>query len=106
MRALPAAYRWCKISSSFEFHDNYPLLNANDESTQTDNLFLVGPQVKHGTALFCFIYKYRQTFAIVAEKIAERMGLSKEVVEEALQEYKNNNFYLHDISCCDDECVC
>ncbi|MEO0790831.1 MAG: NAD-binding site protein, partial [Bacteroidota bacterium] len=72
----------------------------------TKNLFLVGPQVKHGTALFCFIYKYRQRFAVVAEEIAQRTEVSPGLVEEVLKEYKHNNFYLTDLSCCDDECVC
>ncbi|EAY27299.1 NAD(P)/FAD-dependent oxidoreductase [Microscilla marina] len=94
------------VQESFGFKNNYPLLNEFDESTKTKNLFLVGPQVKHGNALFCFIYKYRQRFAIVAEKIAKRMKVPPKTIEKALQEYKNNNFYLDNLSCCDDECVC
>ena len=94
------------VKESFEFKDDYPLLNDFDESTKTKNLFLVGPQVKHKNALFCFIYKYRQRFAIVAEKIAKRMKVPPPTIEKALQEYKSNNFYLTDLSCCDDECTC
>ncbi|MEL6969514.1 MAG: NAD(P)/FAD-dependent oxidoreductase [Bacteroidota bacterium] len=94
------------VEDLFEFQENYPLLTDLDESQKTDNLFLVGPQVKHGTALFCFIYKYRQRFAIVAEEIAKRTEVSPALVEDVLKEYKQNNFYLTDLSCCDDECVC
>lgn len=94
------------VEELFDFEDGYPLLTNFDESRKTENLFLVGPQVKHGTALFCFIYKYRQRFAIVAEKIAERLNFSSEKIQEVLKEYKHNNFYLKDLSCCDDECVC
>lgn len=94
------------VKELFEFEDKYPLLNSFDESTKTANLFLVGPHVKHGTALFCFIYKYRQRFAIVAEKIAKETGITDDIIEEALKDYKNNNFYLMDLSCCDDECIC
>ncbi|WP_299464862.1 NAD(P)/FAD-dependent oxidoreductase [uncultured Microscilla sp.] len=94
------------VKEAFEFKNNYPLLNDFDESTKTKNLFLVGPQVKHRNALFCFIYKYRQRFAIVAEKIAKEIKVPHKTIEKALQEYKNNNFYLDNLSCCDDECVC
>ena len=94
------------VKNLFKFEDRYPLLNNYDESTLTNNLFLAGPQVKHGSALFCFIYKYRQRFAIVAEKIAERMNISNETIEKILNEYKSNNFYLSDLSCCDNECIC
>ncbi len=94
------------VKEMFEFEEGYPLLTDVDESRKTKNLFLVGPQVKHGTALFCFIYKYRQRFAIVAEEIAKRSGVSIYKVGEVLGEYIYNNFYLKDLSCCDDECVC
>ncbi|MEM7511487.1 MAG: NAD(P)/FAD-dependent oxidoreductase [Bacteroidota bacterium] len=94
------------VTDLFEFEKGYPILNSVDESRKTENLFLVGPQVKHGTALFCFIYKYRQRFAIVAEEIAKRIDIPPAVMTEVLHEYKNNNFYLTDLSCCDDECVC
>ena len=55
------------VEDLFDFKEGYPLLTDFDESKKTANFFLVGPQVKHGSALFCFIYKYRQRFAIVAE---------------------------------------
>ncbi|HAA11684.1 MAG TPA: hypothetical protein DCE41_08295 [Cytophagales bacterium] len=86
--------------------DGYPLLNEDDESIETKNLFLVGPQVKHENALFCFIYKYRQRFAIVAEEIARRKKISRRTIDKVLTEYKDNNFYLKDLSCCDGECAC
>jgi thioredoxin reductase len=94
------------VKDLFEFKDYYPLLSDFDESTQTENLFLVGPQVKHSDALFCFIYKYRQRFAIVGEKIAMPIGISSEIIEEVVEEYKENNFYLKDLSCCGNECSC
>ncbi|MEM7110081.1 MAG: NAD(P)/FAD-dependent oxidoreductase [Bacteroidota bacterium] len=86
--------------------DGFPLLSEIDESIETNNLFLVGPQVKHEKALFCFIYKYRQRFAIVAESIARRKRISRRTIKEVLKEYKDLNFYLKDLSCCDGECIC
>ena len=94
------------VDDLFDFEEGYPLLNDFDESQKTKNLFLCGPQVKHGSALFCFIYKYRQRFAIVAEKIAKRKRIGNKKLQDIIQEYKDYNFYLDDLSCCDDECVC
>ena len=94
------------VKGLFKFDQGYPLLNDFDESECTENFFLVGPQVKHGPALFCFIYKYRQRFAIVAEEIAKRHHVPSNKIEEILKDYKYNSFYLQDLSCCDDECVC
>ena len=94
------------IESLFNYNDGYPLLNNFDESTKTKNLFLVGPQVKHGNALFCFIYKYRQRFAIVSNRIAVRKKIDRSVVKGVIKNYKDANFYMEDLSCCDGECVC
>lgn len=94
------------VESLFEINDGYPLLNNFDESTKTKNLFLVGPQVKHQNALFCFIYKYRQRFAIVAERIARRKKINTSEINDILKNYKDINFYLKDLSCCDEDCVC
>ena len=94
------------VKELFDFEEGYPLLNDSDESTKIKNLFLVGPQVKHRKALFCFIYKYRQRFAIVAETIAKRKKVSRKIVDLVVKEYKDGNFYLDDLSCCDEECNC
>lgn len=94
------------VEDLFLFKKGYPLLSEVDESVETKNMFLVGPQVKHKDALFCFIYKYRQRFAIVAETIAQRKKVRRRTIKEALHDYKEYNFYLDDLSCCDDECVC
>ncbi|KAH8096496.1 pyridine nucleotide-disulfide oxidoreductase [Aureococcus anophagefferens] len=50
--------------------DGAPLLNEYDESTTTPGLFLVGPAVIHGDLSFCFVYKFRQRFGVVADAIA------------------------------------
>tara|TARA_B100001121_G_scaffold310735_1_gene345242 strand:+ start:30351 stop:31469 length:1119 start_codon:yes stop_codon:yes gene_type:complete len=94
------------VDDLFEMHDGFPLLNQFDESTKTKNLYLVGPQVKHGNALFCFIYKYRQRFVIVADRIAIRKKMDRSLPKDVLSNYKEANFYLKDLACCDEECVC
>lgn len=95
------------VNTLFLFNkQGYPLLSESDESTITKNLFLVGPQVKHNNALFCFIYKYRQRFAIVAEHIAKKNRVRRKKIRTVLKDYKELNFYMDDLSCCDGECVC
>ncbi len=82
--------------------DGLPLLNENDESTVTSGLFLCGPSVRQGDHIFCFIYKYRQRFAVVAKAIATSLGLPA----EGLERYRRWGMYLDDLSECGEECVC
>ncbi|MEM1423063.1 MAG: NAD(P)/FAD-dependent oxidoreductase [Planctomycetota bacterium] len=82
--------------------DGFPFLTDDDESTITPGLFLCGPAVRHGSHIFCFIYKYRQRFAVVAKAIATSLGLPA----EKLEEYREWGMYLDDLSCCGEECIC
>jgi thioredoxin reductase len=77
-------------------------LTAQDESTITPGLFVSGPMVRHPGAIFCFIYKFRQRFAVIAEAIGERLGLDT----APLDVYRRNTMFLEDLSCCDEECTC
>ena len=82
--------------------DGFPLLSENDESTIAPGLFLCGPTVRHQNHIFCFIYKYRQRFAVVAKAIATSLGLPAEVLEI----YRMHGMYLDDLSFCGEECIC
>jgi thioredoxin reductase len=88
----------------FNFQDGVPKITRLDESTICENVFLVGPHVQHQKAVFCFIYKYRQRFAVVAKEILARLGVTKGA--PILQEYAKKNFFLEDLSECGDACVC
>ncbi|MDE0628674.1 MAG: NAD(P)-binding domain-containing protein [Bryobacterales bacterium] len=91
------------VRSLFDWRDDsFPLLTENDESTVTKGLFLVGPQVRQGDVIFCFIYKFRQRFAVVANQIARRLRVST----KPLEEYRRHGMYLDDLSCCQDDCAC
>ena len=81
--------------------DGFPVLNEHDESTIVPGMFLCGPAVRHGNLVFCFIYKYRQRFAVVAKSIATSLGLPA----EQLEAYRQWGMYLDDLSCCGDECA-
>lgn len=78
-----------------------PRLTEQDESTKTPGLFLVGPAVRHGELSLCFIYKFRQRFAIVADVIARGLGLS---TEEAVEQCRNMHMYMDDFECCKAAC--
>lgn len=82
--------------------DGYPLLSEHDESTLSPGLFLCGPSVRHDQHVFCFIYKYRQRFAVVAKAVATSLGLPA----EELESYRQWGMYLDDLSCCGEECAC
>lgn len=94
-----------QIRSLFEWGENgKPKLTVHDESTITPNLFLIGPSVAHNQAIFCFIYKFRQRFAVVAKQLVDRFGLPHE--EDVFTHYANNQMYLTDLSCCEVKCEC
>ena len=91
------------VSDLFEQRDDgYLLLSEDDESTITPGIFLCGPAVRHNNHIFCFIFKYRQRFAVVAKAIATSLGLPA----EDLEEYRKWGMYLDDLSCCGQECAC
>ena len=82
--------------------DGFPLVNDNDESTVMPGVFLCGPSLRHDNHIFCFIFKYRQRFAVVAKTIAESLGLETEGFVET---YRSWGMYLDDLSCCGQECL-
>ena len=91
------------VSHLFEMReDGFPLLSDNDESTIVPGMFLCGPSVRHGNLIFCFIFKYRQRFGIVAQAIASSLDLP---TDEFIDAYKSWGMYLDDLSCCGQECL-
>ena len=94
-----------QIADLFEWgEDGVPQLTEKDESTKQKNLFLLGPSVRHKNVIFCFIYKYRQRFAVVAKEMMDRLNLDYD--EKVLEKYKRNQMYLDDLSCCEVKCEC
>jgi putative flavoprotein involved in K+ transport len=97
---LSSLYR---IGHLFDWHDGgWAQLSEHDESTRTPGLFVVGPSVRHETAIFCFIYKFRQRFAVVAREIGARLELDL----APLERYRREGMYLDDLTCCGTDCVC
>lgn len=63
-----------QINDLWDWDNGYPRLNDHDESTKTPGLFLVGPQVRQPGEIFCFIYKFRTRFPLVARAIQSRLS--------------------------------
>ncbi|MEO0433065.1 MAG: NAD(P)/FAD-dependent oxidoreductase [Cyanobacteria bacterium J06656_5] len=91
-----------QISPLFDWSKGYAALTENDESTLTPGLFVSGPSVRHGDLIFCFIYKFRQRFAVIANEIAQRLDLDL----TPLEAYRQAGLFLDDLSCCDNDCIC
>ncbi len=91
------------IAELFNWQDNqHARLTKEDESTRTPGLFLVGPGVRHEKIIFCFIYKFRQRFAVVANAIAKRLHIDT----ASLSAYRERGMFLDDLSCCAEPCAC
>lgn len=92
-----------KVRELFAFEGPRPLLTEQDESTLTPGLFLCGPKVNHLNTAFCFIYKFRARFPVVAQAIARRMGLE----EGPLEPYRKRGMWADDLAaCCTSRCAC
>ena len=78
-----------------------PLLTADDESTKVPGIFLVGPTVRHGELSFCFIYKFRQRFGVVANAICRRLGHD---TTDKVDLCRKMNMFLDDFKCCQTTC--
>ena len=64
------------IADLFEWEEaGHARLTEADESTRAPGLFVSGPMVRHGGAIFCFIYKFRQRFAVIGAEIGTRLRL-------------------------------
>lgn len=95
--------------------DFAPSLNSMDESTKTPGLFMVGPGVYHKISLgekdkdandgqselefiFCFLYKFRARFPVVASAIADKLGIAKSTQKRGLQDYRDHGMYMDELS--------
>nr|WP_228024979.1 NAD(P)/FAD-dependent oxidoreductase [cf. Phormidesmis sp. LEGE 11477] len=91
-----------QIAPLFDWSKGYAALTEDDESTLTPGLFVSGPSVRHEDLIFCFIYKFRQRFAVIAHAIAQRLDLDP----TPLDAYRQAGLFLDDLSCCSNDCIC
>ncbi|MEM6959469.1 MAG: NAD(P)/FAD-dependent oxidoreductase, partial [Myxococcota bacterium] len=85
------------VANLFEQRDDgFPRINEHDESTIVPGAFICGPAVRHDDHIFCFLYKYRQRFGIVAKAIATSLGMDTTALEVY---YRTWGMFLDDLSC-------
>ena len=90
------------IKGLFDWEDGKAQLNSYDESTKTPGLYVTGPMLQSHNMIFCFIYKFQQRFAVVANNIG--IKLSKDV--SVIEQYKKEGMYLDNLEDAKDECAC
>jgi thioredoxin reductase len=91
------------VEEHFHLFDDLPVFTEEaDESPVTEGLFYSGPALRHRGTLFCFIYKFRARFGIVAREIATRLKLEW---EGPLKLWRERGFLVEDLDCCTD-CRC
>ena len=90
------------IIEHFAIEGGLPVFSEEaDESTTTPGLFYCGPLLRHRGSMFCFIYKFRSRFGVVARAIVRRLKAD----EEPLADFQKRGFLMEDLTCCTD-CAC
>ena len=89
------------VRELFEWVDGQPLFTEEDGSTLYPGLFYSGPSLVQRMSKFCFIYKFRARFGVVAAAIARRLGLDADPIKDEVE----RGFHLSDLECCTD-CEC
>ena len=91
------------IKDLFDWEEGKAQLNSYSESTKTPGLYVTGPLAQQHNMIFCFIYKFQQRFAVVANHIA--IKLSKDVAS-VVEEYKKEECILDNLNSIEDKCAC
>ena len=89
------------IKTLWEWEDSIPKFTQDDESTRHKGLYYSGPSLVHRDSKFCFIYKFRGRFGVIARSIAKRIGYPYTDMEEE----RHRGFLIDDLECCT-ECDC
>ena len=90
-----------QIGSFFDWEEGNPVFSGVDSSTVYPNLFYSGPSLVHRDSKFCFIYKFRARFGVIAQEIGNRL----EMDTANLQDWAKRGFLIEDLDCCVD-CKC
>ncbi|MAM92494.1 MAG: monooxygenase [Opitutaceae bacterium] len=90
-----------QIASFFDWERGNPIFSEVDSSTLYPDLFYSGPSLVHRDSKFCFIYKFRARFGVIAREIGARLGCDT----SALSDWALRGFLIDDLDCCVD-CKC
>ena len=89
------------IKELWEWDANEPKFTKDDESTLHSGLYYSGPSLIHRNSKFCFIYKYRGRFGVIARSIAKHIGHNYNEKEVDV----HRGFLIDDLECCT-KCDC
>ncbi|MEM9025946.1 MAG: NAD(P)/FAD-dependent oxidoreductase [Verrucomicrobiota bacterium] len=89
------------IKDLWEWEGSNPKFTEEDESTLNPGLYYSGPSLVQLKSKFCFIYKFRARFGVVARSIAKRLGYP----DPDLEDDRRRGFLIDDLECCT-QCEC
>ncbi len=90
------------VRDLFAWSGDHPVFTEEDGSTLHPGLFYSGPSLVQRGSKFCFIYKFRARFGVIARAVADYLG---ETVSPDLDDYSARGFMIDDLDCCVD-CQC
>ena len=89
------------IKKLWEWNGSIPKFTNDDESTLYPGLYYSGPSLVHRGSKFCFIYKFRGRFGVIARSIAKRIDYPYNHKEIET----HRGFLIDDLECCT-QCDC
>lgn len=89
------------VKELFAWEGNTPLFTEEDESTLHPRLYYSGPSLIQRSSKFCFIYKFRARFGVIARSVARRLDYP----EPDLEDDRRRGFLVDDLECCTN-CMC
>lgn len=89
------------VQDLFEWDGSTPQFTDEDASTLHQGLFYSGPSLVQKNSKFCFIYKFRARFGVIARAIAARLAYP----EPDMSDDRRRGFLVDDLECCTN-CEC
>lgn len=89
------------VQDLFEWDGSTPQFTEEDASTLHEGLYYSGPSLVQKHSKFCFIYKFRARFGVIARSIAARLGYPA----PDLSDDRRRGFLVDDLECCTN-CEC
>jgi len=89
------------IKELWAWEGSKPQFTEEDESTLFPGIYYSGPSLVQRNSKFCFIYKFRARFGVIARSVARRLGHP----EPDLEELRRRGFLVDDLKCCTN-CEC
>ncbi|MEM9226928.1 MAG: NAD(P)-binding domain-containing protein, partial [Verrucomicrobiota bacterium] len=89
------------IKELWAWEGSKPQFTEEDESTLHPGLYYSGPSLIQRGSKFCFIYKFRTRFGVIARSVVRRLGYP----EPDLEDDRRRGFFVDDLECCTN-CEC